>query len=54
MSELKKCPFCNGVANAGLFLVGCPKCKMTFPFDPQKKGDMNEAIDKWNNRGSDD
>ena len=50
MSELKRCPFCDGQANAGLFLVGCPECKMTFPFDPQEKGAMNEAIDKWNRR----
>lgn len=54
MNELKTCPFCNKKAIVGLFLVGCDECKITFLFDPQKKGDMNEAINKWNSRKPDD
>jgi|TARA_Y100000310_G_scaffold320288_1_gene376590 uncharacterized protein YbaR (Trm112 family) len=53
MNELKACPFCSGKAIVGLFLIGCPECKMTFMFDPQKKGDMDEAIKKWNERVGD-
>jgi hypothetical protein len=50
MNELKDCPFCFGKANIGPFLVGCPPCKISFPFNPRSKGAMNEAIKKWNKR----
>ena len=53
MNELKECPFCSGQANIGPFLVGCPPCKISFPFNPRNKGAMNEAIKKWNQREAD-
>ena len=54
MNELKTCPFCKETAVVGLFLVGCKSCMITFPFNPNLPGAMNEAIKKWNERKSDD
>jgi len=50
MSKLKRCPFCGGLSQLGSFLVGCLRCRISFPFNPTDKGELNEAIKKWNSR----
>jgi len=52
--KLKKCPFCGGLTQLGAFLVGCLKCRISFPFNPIDNGEKNEAINRWNKREPND